>query len=62
MSYADDLARDRDKYRRQAGMLMHALDEILRDPTPRQLAAARKVLRKIEAEWNREIARAALEE
>jgi hypothetical protein len=49
MAYADDLAKDRDKYRIQRNQLMGALETVLLNPTARTRADAQRLLRKIEA-------------
>jgi hypothetical protein len=48
MSYADDLAKDRDKYRAQRNQLARMLETLIEDATPKNVAAAKKLLRKIE--------------
>lgn len=56
MSYADDLARDRDKAKAQAGALIRCLRAIVEDTDagiplgPKVLAPARKLLKSIDAE------------
>ncbi len=44
MSYADDLAKDRDKFRLQRNKLANHLYQILDNDSPRTRAAARKVV------------------
>lgn len=48
MSYADDLAKDRDKYRRQRDQLMGALESVLINPNSKTKATAQLLMRKIE--------------
>lgn len=47
MSYADDLAKDRDKYRKQRDDLANHLYQVLDNGSPKTQAAARKTMRAI---------------
>ena len=47
MSYADDLAKDRDKYRAQRDQLANHLYQMLDNGSPKAKNAARKALRAI---------------
>lgn len=48
MSYAEDLAKDRDKYRVQRNQLMTALESVLINPNAKTKADAQRLLRRIE--------------
>lgn len=48
MSYADDLAKDRDKYLRQRNKLAEHVRLLLDNPTPKRQHLARVTLRQIE--------------
>jgi len=47
MSYADDLAKDRDKFRLQRNKIANHLYQVLDNDSPKTRAAARKVMREI---------------
>jgi hypothetical protein len=48
MSYADDLAKDRDKYLLQRNQLMSALEEVLTTRSQKAKIKAQRLMRKIE--------------
>ncbi len=49
MSYADDLAKDRHKYLLQRNQLLSALEAVIENPGPKNIAQARELIRKIES-------------